>query len=128
MPSQANGRRSPCLAPFFLDFLSVAVCPRGGFEFFADVTRRSVASGGDSATRLRRVLQLRSSFINFQHAGVDDAMSCGTNRVEKKRAVHRLAHGIVARKPNDTFETPPLTFACGKFCLIQRVASMKSTA
>ena len=27
-----------------------------------------------------------------------------------------------------TFDTPPLTFAPGKFCLIQRVASMKSTA
>ncbi|MNR66573.1 hypothetical protein D3C85_1901350 [compost metagenome] len=32
------------------------------------------------------------------------------------------------RNENDTLETPPLTFAYGRFCLIQRVASMKSTA
>ncbi|NKA88722.1 hypothetical protein GO305_02356 [Ralstonia solanacearum] len=32
------------------------------------------------------------------------------------------------RNENETFDTPPLTLACGNFCLIQRVASMKSTA
>jgi hypothetical protein len=32
------------------------------------------------------------------------------------------------RKLNDTFDTPPLTFAYGRLRRIQRVASMKSTA
>ncbi|MCY1239736.1 hypothetical protein D9M72_525460 [compost metagenome] len=32
------------------------------------------------------------------------------------------------RNENETLDTPPLTLAYGRFCLIQRVASMKSTA
>ena len=36
--------------------------------------------------------------------------------------------GSLPRKLNDTLDTPPDTFAPGRFCLIQRVASMKSTA
>ncbi len=36
--------------------------------------------------------------------------------------------GSLPRKLNDTFDTPPDTLAPGRFCLIQRVASMKSTA
>ncbi|MND02999.1 hypothetical protein D3C83_226120 [compost metagenome] len=35
---------------------------------------------------------------------------------------------LLPRKLNEMFETPPLTLACGRFCLIQRVASMKSSA
>ena len=33
---------------------------------------------------------------------------------------------LFPRKENETFEMPPDTFAPGRFCLIQRVASMKS--
>ncbi len=36
--------------------------------------------------------------------------------------------GSLPRKLNETLLTPPLTLAPGRFCLIQRVASMKSTA
>ena len=36
--------------------------------------------------------------------------------------------GSLPRKLKLTFDTPPLTFAPGRFCLIQRVALMKSTA
>ena len=36
--------------------------------------------------------------------------------------------GSLPRNEKLTFETPPLTLAPGKFCLIQRVASIKSTA
>ena len=35
---------------------------------------------------------------------------------------------LLPRKLNEMFETPPLTRACGRWVLIQRVASMKSTA
>ena len=35
---------------------------------------------------------------------------------------------LLPRKLNEMFETPPLTLACGRFSLIQRVARMKSTA
>ncbi len=35
---------------------------------------------------------------------------------------------LLPRKLNETLDTPPLTFAWGRFFLIQRVASMKSTA
>ena len=35
---------------------------------------------------------------------------------------------LLPRKLNETFDTPPLTLAWGRFALIQRVASMKSTA
>ena len=34
---------------------------------------------------------------------------------------------LLPRKENDTLEMPPETRAPGRFCLIQRVASMKST-
>ncbi len=34
---------------------------------------------------------------------------------------------LLPRNENDTFDTPPETSAPGRFCLIQRVASMKST-
>ena len=36
--------------------------------------------------------------------------------------------GLLPRKLKETLETPPLTLACGRLALIQRVASMKSTA
>ena len=36
--------------------------------------------------------------------------------------------GSLPRKEKLTFDTPPLTFAPGRLALIQRVASMKSTA
>ncbi|EWS64148.1 hypothetical protein Y695_02613 [Hydrogenophaga sp. T4] len=36
--------------------------------------------------------------------------------------------GSLPRKLNDTLDTPPLTLAPGRCCLIQRVALMKSTA
>ena len=35
--------------------------------------------------------------------------------------------GSLPRNENDKFETPPETCAPGRFCRIQRVASMKST-
>ena len=35
---------------------------------------------------------------------------------------------LLPRKLNEMFDTPPLTLACGRFALIQRVALMKSTA
>ncbi len=35
---------------------------------------------------------------------------------------------LLPRKLKEMFETPPLTLAWGRFALIQRVASMKSTA
>jgi hypothetical protein len=41
--------------------------------------------------------------------------------------MHGLAHGLVAAEREREFETPPEMWACGRFCLIQRVASMKST-
>ena len=34
--------------------------------------------------------------------------------------------GLLPLKENDILETPPEICACGKFCLIQRVASIKS--
>ena len=34
---------------------------------------------------------------------------------------------MLPRKLNEMLETPPLTLACGRFALIQRVALMKST-
>jgi hypothetical protein len=36
--------------------------------------------------------------------------------------------GSLPRNENDTLLTPPLILACGRRCLICRVASMKSTA
>jgi hypothetical protein len=36
--------------------------------------------------------------------------------------------GLLPRKLKEMFDTPPLTLACGRFCLIQRVALMKSIA
>ena len=36
--------------------------------------------------------------------------------------------GSLPRKLKDTLDTPPLTLAPGRLALIQRVASMKSTA
>ena len=40
---------------------------------------------------------LRNLFIDFQHAGVDDAhVEAGLDRVVEERAVHRFAHGVVA--------------------------------
>jgi hypothetical protein len=35
---------------------------------------------------------------------------------------------LFPRKLKEMLETPPLTLACGRFALIQRVALMKSTA
>ena len=35
--------------------------------------------------------------------------------------------GLLPRNENDTFEMPPDTWTPGRFSLIQRVASMKST-
>jgi hypothetical protein len=42
--------------------------------------------------------------------------------------VHGLAHHVVAAEEKLMLLTPPLVRAPGRFCLIQRTASMKSSA
>ena len=36
--------------------------------------------------------------------------------------------GLFPRKENETFETPPETFTCGRFALIRRIDSRNATA
>ena len=67
--------------------------------------------------------------VNGELPGVDDAhVEPGVDGVIQKGGVHRLAHGLLPRKEKEMLLMPPLTRARGRFSLIQRVASMKSTA
>ena len=89
-------------APFFLDFFVGRGCAgAGGFEFFAESHEpfRRVGTAIQQNV-FDQFLQLRLDLlVNFQHAGVDDAhVHAGFDGVIEKRAVHRLAHGIVAAK------------------------------
>jgi hypothetical protein len=66
--------------------------------------------------------------VDLEGAGVDDAhVHASGDRVVQEHRVDRLAHGLLPRKENDTFDTPPDTSGAGQVCLIQRVASMKSS-
>ena len=89
-------------APFFFDLFVGRGCARtGGFEFFAmhDKSFRCVRTAIKQNV-FDEFLQLRLNLlIDFQHAGVDDAhVHARFDRVIEKRAVHRLAHGIVTAK------------------------------
>jgi hypothetical protein len=67
--------------------------------------------------------------VDADHAGVDDAhVHAGLDRVVQEHGVDRLAHRSLPRKLKLTLRDAAATLAPGRFCLIQRVASMKSTA
>ena len=105
---------------------------------FVRLRERHQALGGVLAVRapaiedhvLHRSLQLRVELVvDTELAGVDDAHGHpGLDRVIQEHGVDRLAHRVVAAKRKLTFDTPPEILACGRCCLIQRVALMKSTA
>ncbi len=95
-------------------------------------TRRSVASGRRFEQHvLDQLVQLGLDLlVDLEHAGVDDAHVHAGARWRGSRNAECIASrtGLLPRKLNETLDTPPLTLACGRFCLIQRVAWMKSTA
>ena len=68
--------------------------------------------------------------VDADHAGVDDAhVHPGLDRVVQEHGVDRFAHRVVAaEREADVADAAADTFAPGRFALIQRVASMKSTA
>ena len=67
--------------------------------------------------------------VGDQRAGVDDAhVEAGLDRVEEEDRVDRLAHRVVAAEGEAArWRCRRRPCAPGRFCLIQRVASMKST-
>ena len=68
--------------------------------------------------------------VNRQHAGVDDAhVQAGLDGVVEKGACIASRTTLLPRNEKETLLMPPLTCARGQVAaLIQRVASMKSTA
>ena len=67
--------------------------------------------------------------VDHERAGVDDAhVEAGLDRVEQEDRVDRLAHRVVAAEREATrWRCRRETMAPGRFSLIQRVASMKSS-
>ena len=88
------------LAPLFLDLLVACGCAcAGGFELLAEVHQALGRVGAAVEQRVfYQLLQLGLDlFIHFEHAGVDDAhVHSGLDSMEEERAVHRLAHRVVA--------------------------------
>ena len=69
--------------------------------------------------------------VDADHAGVDDAhVHAGLDRVVQEHGVDRLAHRVVAAEARSYTlrDAAARPWRRGRFCLIQRVASMKSTA
>ena len=113
-------------------FFSLTITPLlAAFKRSPCSTRRSVRIGAAVQQHVfYEDLQLGLDlFVELEHSGVHDAHvhACG-DRVIQERRVHGLADLVVAPKLKEMFETPPLTLAWGRFCLIQRVALMKSNA
>ena len=88
------------LAPFLLDlFVGCGRAAARGLQFFA-MRHQPLRRIGAAVQQhvLDEFLQLRLDLlVHFEHPGIHDAhVHPGGDRVEKKRAVHRLAHRIVA--------------------------------
>ena len=115
-------------APFLCDGLRL-------FFLFDGLGEFDQALGGVGAAVEQDVLdQFEQVFGNFlvdaEHAGVDDAhVQPGLDGVIQKGGVHGFAHGVVAAEgKGNVADAAADLCAPGRFCLIQRVASMKSTA
>ena len=79
---------------------------------------------------LARLAQFRIEIVvDRDLPGIDDThVHAGGDGVGEEHRMHRLAHSARCRGTRTTrFDTPPETCACGRFCLIQRAASMKAT-
>ena len=84
-------------APFVLDDLGLALLLHRLGKLDQPLGRVGPAVEQHVLDQFEQIL--RNFLINGQHAGVDDAhVEAGLDGVIKKRAVHRLAHGVVAAK------------------------------
>ncbi len=85
------------LAPFILDDLRLALLFHRLGKLDQPLGR--VGPAVEQHVLDQREQILRHLLVNRQHAGVDDAhVEPGLDGVIQKRAVHRLAHGVVAAK------------------------------
>ena len=101
------------------------------FTFSAKATKRSVASG----LRLSNTSSTKAN-KSFGICSYTSNMPAFTMPMSKPAlmAWYKKAECMASRttlfplNEKEMLDTPPLTLASGRFCLIQRVASIKSTA